>query len=342
MIDVAANLIAVSAGSPCGENLEYDPVFGEMERATVGKPEQQFGKTIVPAEEPNWKDVGKLALQLAGRTKDLRVVTQLAKAELAQSGLPAFAAVLELIRGYVELFWETVHPQLDPSDGNDPILRINTLESLCDGDSTLRLLRLCPIVSARSVGRFNLRDVAVADGEIKPPTGTTEAPDWTKINAAFLESPIEEVSANAVAVKSAKDHLVNIQKIISEKVGAGAGVNFQPIQSVLTVADKILTEQLSKRGATIETAATGDASASPGAVAAVQPVQIPGEINTRDDVVAALDRICDYYAKREPSSPLPLLLQRCKRLVSASFLEIIQEMIPDAVDKAKAIGGQPK
>ena len=343
MIDVAANLVAVSAESPCGANLEYDPIFGQMDRASIGKPEQQFGNTIVPAEEPNWKEVGKLATELLQRTKDLRVATQLVKAELVLHGLPSFASVLELIRGYVEQFWDTVHPQLDPTDDNDPILRINTLESLCDADSTLRLLRTCPIVSSRSVGRFNLKDVAVAEGELKPPEGVSEPPDWAKIHAAFQDSPVEEVSANATAVRSAMDHLATIQRMISEKVGAGFSVNFQPILSVLAVADKIFAVQLAKRGASLDKPVSGETgAATEGATegAAVQTPQIPGEINTREDVVAALDRICDYYSKREPSSPLPLLLQRCKRLVSASFLDIIQEMLPDAIERAKAIGGQ--
>jgi type VI secretion system protein ImpA len=109
------------------------------------------------------------------------------------------------------------------------------------------------------------------------------------------------------------------------------------------VADKIFAVQLAKRGASLDKSVSGETVAATGTAtegAAVQAPQIPGEINTREDVVAALDRICDYYSKREPSSPLPLLLQRCKRLVSASFLDIIQEMLPDAIERAKAIGGQ--
>jgi type VI secretion system protein ImpA len=54
----------------------------------------------------------------------------------------------------------------------------------------------------------------------------------------------------------------------------------------------------------------------------------------------ALDRICQYYAEYEPSSPLPLMLQRCRRLVTASFLEIIQDVIPEAMSQAESIGGR--
>jgi type VI secretion system protein ImpA len=64
-----------------------------------------------------------------------------------------------------------------------------------------------------------------------------------------------------------------------------------------------------------------------------------GEVRTRDDVIQAIDRICEYYEKFEPSSPLPLLLGRARRLVTASFMQIIQDLTPDAIQQAEQIGG---
>jgi len=34
------------------------------------------------------------------------------------------------------------------------------------------------------------------------------------------------------------------------------------------------------------------------------------------------------------------MLQRCRRLVTASFLEIIQDVIPEAMSQAESIGGR--
>jgi type VI secretion system protein ImpA len=56
--------------------------------------------------------------------------------------------------------------------------------------------------------------------------------------------------------------------------------------------------------------------------------------------VRALDKICDYYARHEPSSPLPLLLQRCKRLATMSFIEIVREMVPDGLSQVEIIAGK--
>jgi type VI secretion system protein ImpA len=63
-------------------------------------------------------------------------------------------------------------------------------------------------------------------------------------------------------------------------------------------------------------------------------------ISCREDVVRLIEKICEYYQQHEPSSPLPLLLQRCKRLVAANFLDIIRDLAPDAVAKMEGLRGK--
>jgi type VI secretion system protein ImpA len=62
-------------------------------------------------------------------------------------------------------------------------------------------------------------------------------------------------------------------------------------------------------------------------------------INNRNDVIRALDLICDYYRLQEPSSPIPLLLRRAKLLVKKDFLEILQELAPDGLAQAQTLRG---
>jgi type VI secretion system protein ImpA len=64
-----------------------------------------------------------------------------------------------------------------------------------------------------------------------------------------------------------------------------------------------------------------------------------GAISSREDVLRVLDRVCAYFAQHEPSSPVPLLLKRAKRLVSKDFLEILRDLAPDGVAQAEAIRG---
>ena len=64
-----------------------------------------------------------------------------------------------------------------------------------------------------------------------------------------------------------------------------------------------------------------------------------GEIRTREDVLAALDRILKYYNRYEPSSPLPLLLRRAKRLATKSFMEIMKDLTPDSIPQLQQLAG---
>ena len=64
-----------------------------------------------------------------------------------------------------------------------------------------------------------------------------------------------------------------------------------------------------------------------------------GGINNRQDVVRALELICEYYAKQEPSSPVPLLVRRAKRLVTMDFMEILQDLAPGGISQVDIIKG---
>jgi type VI secretion system protein ImpA len=59
-------------------------------------------------------------------------------------------------------------------------------------------------------------------------------------------------------------------------------------------------------------------------------------------VLRILDALCDYYARNEPSSPVPMLLTRAKRLVDKSFIDIIRDLAPAGLAEAEVIGGVEK
>jgi type VI secretion system protein ImpA len=82
-----------------------------------------------------------------------------------------------------------------------------------------------------------------------------------------------------------------------------------------------------------------DEAPSEGRSSEVVAEPVGGRITSRDDVVRMLDRICEYYERNEPSSPVPLLLRRAKRLVSKDFMEIMRELVPDGVAQAEKIRG---
>jgi len=97
IFDVESLLSDITADAPCGEDLEYDPQFAEMEKQAQGTPERQYGDTIIPGDPPDWRGVSKTALDLLERTHDLRIAAYLTRAQLNTDGLLGFTQSLALI-----------------------------------------------------------------------------------------------------------------------------------------------------------------------------------------------------------------------------------------------------
>lgn len=52
-----------------------------------------------------------------------------------------------------------------------------------------------------------------------------------------------------------------------------------------------------------------------------------------------LDKIVEYFERYEPSSPVPLLLKRAKKLVDKDFMAILSELAPGGVEQASLVFG---
>jgi len=324
---IADDYLSPRAGNaPSGDDLEYDPAFMDLMVAAQPGQERQAGSEIVPGSEPDWKSVAKKALAILERSHDLRVAVVLAQAQVKLAGYEGVAPVLAYVRGCLETWWDSCHPQLDADDDNDPTMRINAVAGLSDSEGFLRLLRLAPLAESRTFGRMNLRDLAVAGGEITVADGA--GPDAASVAAAFKEPPPEVLRSRLEAARAALADVRAIGEVFDAQT-PGDGPDLDPLVKMLRRA----------------VAQTQDEAAPDGAVADGGPAparataSAPGTISSQADVVAALDRIMAYYASQEPSSPIPLLLKRVRRLVGADFLIIMNDIVPQGTDTVRSLAG---
>lgn len=332
----------LSTDFPCGEDLEYDPEFGELERSAVGKEEQQIGDTVVEATEPEWKVVKKLALSLLSRTKDLRVISHLMRASLSIDGIVGFRDCLGLMRNLLENQWPSIHPILDEDDG-DPTMRVNALLALSDEKTMLRPLRLAPLVRSRAFGSYNYRDLAIAAGELAAHDNESPA-DSTTINAAVMDADVDDLQVTNNAVMACLEHVKAIDSLLTQHLGASNAPNFSDLNQLLVNISHVMSARLTDIGITsvttdIDNIDSGDigesvAQQKPGNAAAIS-----GQINSREDVTRTLDKIIDYYNKNEPASPIPILMIRAKKLVPMGFIDIIKNMAPDGLSDIETIRG---
>lgn len=345
MMDPVVLLEERNEDAPSGENLEYDPVFVEMELAAQPGEETQIGDAVTAAQDPEYREVAEKALQVLEQSHDLRAAVYLADAVLNTKGLTEFADVTTYIRGCLEKYWDTCHPELDPDDDDDPIMRINAIQGLCgqpggqSGPSPVyRSLRRVGLSDSRGFGRFSLRDIEIAEGTVAAPDGLENIPDSANVSAAFQDTDAEVLDSSLAAAKRAQEDIKAVAAVFDEKT-PGMGPELDPLIKVLDQIVKTLGRYAGgTQDAPEDEAAGAGAHAPAGSPDATAPRAVGG-IKSPADVSNALDRIIDYYRQNEPSSPIPILLMRAKRLVNADFLTIVQDMAPGGVDNVHLIGG---
>jgi type VI secretion system protein ImpA len=333
-------LAPIAGPDPCGSDLEYDVAFAELERLGQGKAEQQIGSTIVPAEEPDWKSVQKQALELLGRSKDLRVAAHLTKALLRTSGWSGFSQGLSALRDFVANQWPGIYPRLDPDDGNDPTMRVNILNSMADGE-TVSGVRATVLVASRTLGRFTLKDLEIASGDAV--AAGAAGPTMASLDAAALDCDLGELQAAATAARAAGEALVALEASVAAQVGEASGVNYSKLSPLVRKASQFLGAKLARRSPAAAGAALVDgvdAGSEGGGPMANPGGGLAGEIGSREDVIRALEKISAYYDRYEPSSPVPLFMARCKKLVMMSFIDIVRELVPEAVSQVEVLKGR--
>jgi len=346
VIDIEKLLADVSPEEPCGTDLSYDPEFLALEEATRGKAEKQVGDQIVPAEPPDWKDVRAKALELFKRTHDLQVTMHLILALTHTAGLPGMADGLELLHKLLERHWDSLHPRLDPDDNLDPTERILKISALSPaGDLAeqpyVKALREVPLCASPRAGKFSYRDILVSRGDpsvrLDP---NTPPPEPAIIDAAFEDTSVETLRETGISADRCAAELEAIQQVLAQRVALADRPNLEGFERALRDVRKCLQEFLSRRG--LATSVEGAAAAgqvAPGGVSAGGGAALSGDVRSTQDVLVAIEKICAYYERTEPSSPVPLLLRRAKRLVSKDFLGIIRDLTPEAMDKIQLIGG---
>lgn len=329
-------LAAVSDTSPCGEDLEYDSDFLQLERDALGRPERSMGDAIQPAEPPEWRQLEQACHALLQRSKDLRITHYLLQSRLALRGVEGLADSLELILELLSRYWPEIHPQLDADDDNDPTVRINTLSGLtCE--TNLGLLRNAVLVRSRVFGNITLRAALNAAG-LHP--ACSESLSVEELGGALQDADSESLQLTRDALGRALQSLDAIERLVSEQVGSAQGVELSALQQPLKLALQVLGD--SPAGANVcnhpaDTSAPDEASMHPASAHAA--MRVSGEIANRDDVLKSLERILTYYARHEPSSPLPVLLNRARSLVNADFATIVRNLIPDGMSQFENLRG---
>jgi type VI secretion system protein ImpA len=296
--------------------------------AAAGKPEQQFGDTIIPATEPDWVDVIERATALLGRSKDVRTALLLTRALTNTSGLHGLGEGLRVVRSLLENHWEDVHPRLAYDGVADPFLRASAISALADDGGLVRDIRAATLFNT-SGGPITLR---AAEASLKREKSSSATFTEEQLRQA-AQAGIKDERAAIHTIRSTLEHCRAIAAVAGERMPGEDTPDLGPLVGLLQTIERLVP--------TTE----GDGAAQPEETVGAAPTgsaALTGEVRTRQDALRALQSVCDYLERTEPSSPAPLFIRRAQRLIGSGFIDIMRDMAPESLGHIEMITGQTR
>jgi type VI secretion system protein ImpA len=330
----------VSDGQPSGPDLEFDgddefmafmaqidgvlpTSFASFDRATADLP------THIAS-----------AAALVIRSKDLRILTSAAKLMILDRDLGAFHKALQGVAGWLRERWDTLLPEL--MDG-DATMRLIALQSLDDVPHTVKPLEAAPLFRSRRIGAVSLRSSLLASGTLvarqTEEGGEAEkTPTLGDIAAAIAEADLKELVAMRDIAAGVVAALNEIETLWAEKGSVAGQLGFGELKpkavEVRTFLDKAVVSRDPSLGLD-PTAGGGEGGEDEDGA----PVET-GAVGSLDAARSAMAAAEKYFRRKEPSSPVRLVLAQASALIGKGFYESLQQLMPDIANQASVSLGR--
>ena len=322
----------ISADKPAGDNLRYAPIYDKIKDARREDDDAPQGEWKHERKVADWPLTIKLVSEaLATKTKDLQLAAWLAEAMLIREGVAGLREVLDLIRGYLESYWEGLYPELEDGDAE---YRAAPLEWI--GDRLEMPVKRVPLTrkglnwlqykESRAIGSEESADTdekrqarldAIADGKIPQ----------EQFDKDFDETPKKFYVGLLESFDAAMESVAALGQVCDEKFGdvtPSFGTLKRALEEVRQTVYILLQAKREKEpdepvGAAAEPEAavqeapaesTAGAAAAPAPARAQRPGPLSAEPADRDDAIARVVSAAKYLRQQDPYSPAPYLMLR--------------------------------
>ncbi len=332
----------ISEESPSGLNHEDDSEFQNFFFEAEGIPEKYDGQNTSPAEPPEWRNIKKKALGYLKSTKDLKLVSVLVQSILNTEGLLKFEESLSGISSLIINQWSTLYPVLDEDDG-DPIRRLSSLGYLSDRPFIINILKTIPLAKSKRLGIICQKDIESANNFSSDDNDFEQA--ILQIKAIFKDCDQNEILSSSKAINNCIDHLNTINDTFITNSSSNYSVDFDALIKTLTqmqsTYEKYSNVEIQKEETSTQISDDSNMDTT-GEEKSNSHNFKNTKLSSRKDIEICLDEMCEYFAKYEPSSPVPLLLKRSKKLLHMNFIDIMKEIATDGLEQVNNLGGIPK
>ena len=374
-MDTDSLLAPLAPDQPSGVDLRNDARFHALERLLAPAAREHRlkadGTINEAAPAVDWPLILSDGQALAAEGRDLRLLVILVRALFETQGFEGLSRGLDLLVRSIGDYWDSLHPAL--RDRDDPqmaaMARTNALRQLENEENgLLGDLRFGIAFAPRGIGAVPFNDLAatvLSDFEMlaRVASGLGQAEKAaivarhnersgrakTASRAMAAENP-DDIAAMAAGIGACLARIETLCTTFGDRAGFGAsGLTLPALTEVLANCRKALEMAIAEAAADAPPAplaASTDVGAVNGAaiavsapVAATAPAARPGAINSRSDVEAALDGIVAFYERTEPSSPIPHVTRRLRRMVAMDFLQLMEEVAPSGLKEFRNIAG---
>lgn len=324
----------IPGASPGGENLRYAPVYDKIKEARREEEDLPQGDWEHEVKVSDPILVTKLATEaLANKSKDLQIAAWLAEACLRREGYPGLKEGLDLIRGLLENFWDTLHPEIEDGDLE---LRAAPLDWIGNYFPSLvyrqpltqegydwRIWKECRAVpteaeAAENENKATTRNEKLAEGKLAPEAFDEDVQRTPKQFYKDMVEGIEGVLESLQSLSELADSKFGNQAPSFGKLRAALEELHHLGRGFLKKKQEVEPDEETAGEAATEEAATDEAAAEPAEDGApARPARgkkaLSAEPADKDDAVSRVMGAAKFWRSQEPYNPAPYLMVRGMR-----------------------------
>lgn len=324
-IDFEKLLKPITEENPCGIDISEESDFYILEEKAKGKQETQFSE----AEPPDWKEILKLSLSLFEQSKDIWVAYYILCSAVNLYADEGMVGGLSFLQNLLEKYWDKMHPRFEDDIEIITQQRMNVVKDTLTPFGVFALEVKKIKLSQSSLGNFTYKDIQIAKQEL-PPEKETNVENLDSILAAIKSTNEEYITRIRGNFAKTKEIVIGLKAYLNAKELSTDCK--KALEDFIEIINKILIYLAPKEDPKIpqySAAEKSDPSLSDNNN--VPTGKIVSGISDYKSIIGLLEEICRWYEKNEPSSPVPLFIERAKALVGKNFANIIEILAPNAM-----------
>jgi len=312
--------------NPSGKNLRYDPVYDKIREARREEEALEQGDWSYAIKKADYPLVIKLATDvLSTKSKDLQIAAWLTEAALFRDHVAGLREGLDLLKGMLDTFWESMYPELEEDDLEIRAAPLSWVGSKLDTavrrqPLTKNKLDLFKYAESRRVGyekdcEGNDAKTAARNLAIEEKKCTAE--EFDEGVRGMGDAYYEKLGVNLVAALVSLEALAALS---DEKFGRDAP-NFANLRTALEEMQDMVKQYYKpvveepEAAAAEQTEEVQEASSeapAPGAPAAKKRT-LTSEPVDREDAMQRVSAVAGFLRRESPQNPVPYLLLRAAR-----------------------------